>query len=182
MGHQTKVSELNGSPAAASKGLARNVGEFAHDVLTLAELQGRLLIADVQEFRQRMVIPGLVLLGGVMLGLACFPIALAGLAFALVEVLELSNATGFLLALVIGAVLSAVLCVIGWLQVRSHVAVLGRSKREFAHNLSWIKKVLERICPDVTPSTAGRRRGFATRQGDEPDIFPAPPARQRTRG
>ena len=53
MGHQTKISDQNGSPRSASKGLARDVGEFAYDVLTLAELQAQLFVADMQECGQR---------------------------------------------------------------------------------------------------------------------------------
>ena len=46
MGHQAKVSERNGSPETAPRALARDVGEFSHDVLTLAELQARLFVTD----------------------------------------------------------------------------------------------------------------------------------------
>ena len=120
------------------------MGEFAHDVFTLAELQAQLFVADVQECGQRVLVPGLVLLCGVALGLACFPIALAALALLLVQVFETSYAAGFLIAVVVGAVVSALLCVIGWLQVRKRVAVLRRSQQELVRNLRWIKKVLER--------------------------------------
>jgi uncharacterized membrane protein YqjE len=143
MGHQTKISEQNGSPAP-SKGLARDVREFAHDVLTLAELQTQLFVADVQECGQRVLVPGLVLLCGVALGLACFPFALAALALFLIQVFEISYAAGFLIAVVVGAVLSALLCVLGWIQVRKRVTVLRRSQQELVRNLRWIKKVLER--------------------------------------
>jgi uncharacterized membrane protein YqjE len=144
MGHQTKISEQNGSPQIASKGLARDLGEFADDVLTLAELQVQLLVSDMQECGQRARVPGLVLLCGVALGLACFPIALAALALLFIEVFETSYAAGFLIALVGGAVSSALVCAIGWLQVRERLAVLGRSQQELVRNLRWIKKVLER--------------------------------------
>ena len=144
MGHQTKISEQNGSPMAPSKGLARDVREFAHDVLTLAELQTQLFVADVQECGQRVLVPGLVLLCGVALGLACFPFALAALALFVIQVFEISYAAGFLIAVVVGAVLSALLCFLGWIQVRKRVTVLRRSQQELVRNLRWIKKVLER--------------------------------------
>jgi len=144
MGHQTKVSEQNGSPRIASKGLARDVGEFAYDVLTLGELQAQLLVADVNECGQRVLVPGLVLLCGVALGLTCFPIALAALALLVVQVVGTSYAAGFLIAVVVGAALSALLCVIGWYQVRERVTVLRRSQQALVRNLRWIKKVLER--------------------------------------
>ena len=144
MVHQTKISESNGSPKRDSKGLAGDVGEFAHDVFTLAELQGQLFVADVQECSQRVLVPGLALLCGVALGLACLPIALAASALWLVQFFEVSYAAGFLIVVAVGAVLSALLCVIGLLQIRKRVAVLSRSQQEFVRNLRWIKKVLQR--------------------------------------
>jgi len=144
MDHQTQVSERNGSPQAGRKTMARDVGEFAHDVLTLAELQAQLLAADVQECSRRVLVPGLVLVGGVALGLSCFPIAMAAVALLLIEIFELSYAAGFLTTAAVGAVLSAILSAIGWFLVRRRVAVLGRSRQELVRNLRWIKKVLER--------------------------------------
>ena len=144
MDQQTKISERNGSPEKASKALVRNAGEFAHHVVTLAELQAQLLVADAKECGQRVLGPGLVLLCGMALGLACFPIALAALALLFIQVFDTSYAAGFLLALAAGAVLSALLCVVGWLQVRNSLSVLRRSQLELVRNLSWIKKVLER--------------------------------------
>jgi uncharacterized membrane protein YqjE len=144
MGHQTKIAESNGSPQATSKGLARDVGEFAYDVFILAELQVQLFVADVKEYGQRVLVPGLAVLIGATLGLACFPFALAALALWLVQAFELSYAMGFLLAALVGAMASALLCVIGCVQIRKHAAVLGHSKQELIRNLNWIKKVLER--------------------------------------
>ena len=140
----TTINESNGAPKAASKGLARDVGEFAHDVLTLVELQTQLFVADAQECGRRVLVPGLVLLGGLVLGLTCLPLALAALALLVVQLFEISYAAGFLIAVVVGAVLSALLCTIGFFQVRQSVAVLGRSQQELVRNLRWVKKVLER--------------------------------------
>ena len=80
MGLQTNISEQNGASRVAPKALARDVGEFAHDVLTLAELQAQLFAADAQECGRRVLVPGLALLCGVVLGLTCLPLALAALA------------------------------------------------------------------------------------------------------
>jgi uncharacterized membrane protein YqjE len=144
MGHQTKINERNGSPQTAPKGLARDVGEFAHDVFTLAELQAQLFATDLQECSRRAFVPGLLLVGGVALGLSCIPFALAALALLLIQVFETSYATGFLLATVAGAMLSVLLCVSGWLLVRQRLTLLRRSQEELVRNLRWIKKVLER--------------------------------------
>jgi uncharacterized membrane protein YqjE len=144
MDHQTTINEQNGSPQTTPRAMARDVGEFAHGVLTLAELQAQLFAADVQECSRRVLVPGLVLLCGAVLGLACLPIALAALALLVIQVFEISYAAGFLIAAAVGAVLSALLGVIGLFQVRQRVAVLGRSQQELVRNVRWIKKVLER--------------------------------------
>jgi hypothetical protein len=144
MGHQTEVSERNGSPQTGPNGLARDVGEFAQDVLTLAELQAQLFVNDLQECSRRALVPGLVVICGASLGLACFPAALAALALLFIQVFETSYATGFVLAAIVGAMSSVLLCVIGWFQVRKRWAVLRRSQQELVRNLRWIKKVLER--------------------------------------
>jgi uncharacterized membrane protein YqjE len=144
MGHQTKINERNGSPQTAPKGLARDVGEFAHDVFTLAELQAQLFATDLQECSRRALVPVVFLLAGVALGLSCIPFALAALALLLIQVFETSYATGFLLATVAGAMLSVLLCVSGWLLVRQRLTLLRRSQEELVRNLRWIKKVLER--------------------------------------
>ena len=96
------------------------------------------------EYGQRVFAPGLALLCGVALGLACFPIGLAALSLLLVQVFGISYAAGFLIAAVVGTIVSALLCILGWIQVRERAAVLRRSQQELARNLRWIKKVLER--------------------------------------
>jgi hypothetical protein len=144
MDHQAKVSERNGSPSTTTNGLAQDVGEFAHNVLTLAELQAQLFASDVQECSQRVLVPALVLVAGIALGLACFPIALVAVALLLVEMFQASYAVGFLIAAAAGAVTSALLSTVGWLIVRKRAAVLGRSQEELIRNLRWLKKVIER--------------------------------------
>ena len=143
MDHQTQLNERNGTSESASRGFARGVGDFAHDVLTLAELQAQLLAADVQECRQRTLVPAVLLFCGVAVSLACFPIALTALALFLIQFFKTSYATGFLMAFVVGAVVGAWLSVIGWRQVAKRVAVLQRSQHELIRNLRWIKKVLD---------------------------------------
>jgi len=138
------MNAVDGAPSSAPKGLAGDVREFAHNVLTLAELQAHLFVADVQECGQRIMIPGIVLICGVVLGMACFPLALVVLALFLVQLFEVTYAMGFLIAFAAGAVLSALLVAIGYLQVRKHAILLQRSREELRRNLNWIKKVLKR--------------------------------------
>ena len=143
MDDQAKIDERNRTSKNASSGFAQGVADFTLDVLTLAELQAQLLAADVQECRQRVLVPGLMLLCGLAVGLACFPVGLTALAFCLVHSYTTSYATGFLTAFIVGAVLGAVLSVLGCLQVKKNLAVLRRSQNELIRNLRWIRKVLD---------------------------------------
>ena len=138
------MNQRNGSRETAPKAFARDMREFADDVFTLAELQAQLLVTDVQECSQRVKVPGLLLLAGLGLGSACLPIGLAALALWLVQIFEMSYAIGFLIATVAGAMLSMLLCGLGWFLVRQRLVVLRRSYEELVRNLGWIKKVLER--------------------------------------
>jgi Putative Actinobacterial Holin-X, holin superfamily III len=142
--HQTKVDRTNDSLEKNSKGLAQNVSVFTHDVFVLVELQAQLLATDIKECRQHALVPGLILLTGMSLGAACFPIVLTALALWLVQRFGLSYPEGFLAAGVLGAMTSTLLCSVGWLLVRRHLAVLGRSKEALIDNVQRIKKVLER--------------------------------------
>jgi len=140
---QPKTNERNGEWESASTGFARGVGNFTHDILTLAELQAQLLAADVQECRQRLLIPALLLFCGVAVTLACFPVALTALALFLVQQFNMTLPTGFLMAFIVGAVVGALLSVVGWRQVGKRLAVLRRSQHELIRNLRWIRKVLD---------------------------------------
>jgi len=142
MDQQTKIANRNGVPEIASQGLAGDVNTFVSDVLTLAELQSQLLDADVREFAGRGWIPSLVLIGGLALGLASLPIALITMALGLVQWLETSYFTAFLMVAVAAVIGSACMSIVGWIQLRQRTVVLRRSRDEFVRNLCWIKKVL----------------------------------------
>lgn len=120
------------------------MGTFAHDALTLAELQARLCAADMRECRQRVMAPLLVLFCGVAMSLACFPVALAALALIVVQAFQTSYAGGFLIACCAGAAIGILLCLVGWRKVSQRASVLKRSQHELIRNLRWIKEVLDR--------------------------------------
>ena len=144
MGRQTQMNERNGSQETAPRAFAPDMREFGHGAFTLAELQAQLLVTDVRECGQRVKVPSLLLLAGLVLGSACLPIGLAALALWLVQAFDMSYATGFLIATVAGAMLSMLLCGLGWFLVRQRLLVLRRSYEELVRNLGWFKKVLER--------------------------------------
>jgi uncharacterized membrane protein (DUF485 family) len=142
MNHRLNLEERNGPHQTTARSLRKDVGDFAHDVLTLAELQARLLVTDVKEISQNAKIPSLLIVCGMMFGMACTPIALVALALFVVEIFEVSYAIGFLVAAIIGAVFSGTLCAIGAYRLRNCIKVLNRSGRELKCNVSWLKNLL----------------------------------------
>ena len=138
------ISQKNESPEPIGSSLGSDMSDFLKGFSTLVELQAQLFVADVRECRQRGLLPGLVLLCGVTLGMGCFPVALVAIAMLLIQVFEISYAAGFLISVLAGAVLSGLLTMIGWFQVRKQMTFLQRSQQELVHNLRWLKKILER--------------------------------------
>jgi len=140
MADQTQINHSNtASPFELSGSLGSEVGEVAHDLLQLTELQSQLFLVEFREFGRRSFLPSLFLITGAMLGAACIPIALIAIAFALVELAKLSMATSFLIVLAVGLVGSVVLSIVGWMQMRKRIGFLPRSQEEFARNYRWIK-------------------------------------------
>jgi hypothetical protein len=144
MDKQANLNERNGVAGAATQGLAWDVGSLANDAVTLTELQTQLLAADVREYGRRVWFPSMILLAGLALGWAFFPIALVTIALGLVHYWAMSYLLAFLLVSVLAAIGSALLCIIGYKMVRGRAAVLSRSRNELLHNLRWIKRVLTR--------------------------------------
>jgi hypothetical protein len=144
MVNKTQVIQSNDASIEAADSLGDNVGGFAHDLLMLAELQAQLLLAEVLEFRQRSILPCLFLVSGLMLGTACFPIALITLALVLAQVANLSMAIAFLIVLGFGSVGSLLLTILGLLQVRKSKQFMPRSQEEFARNYQWMKSAFNK--------------------------------------
>lgn len=142
MADQTQINHSNKESSFELSGsLGNDVGEVAHDLLQLTELQSQLFLTEIREFGQRSILPSMFLITGVMLGAACFPIALIALAFVLVQLTNLSMAASFLIVLAVGLFGSVVLSIVGWLQMRKRISFLPRSQEEFALNYQWIKSV-----------------------------------------
>ncbi len=144
MDPQGNRDEQNKSSQNKSNGLGKDLGKLAHDVFTLADLQAQLLVTDVRELLQSAVVSSLLLLGGVLLGIACAPIALVSGAFFIVEIFEVSLAVGFLTVALMGASLSATLCTLAAYRLRKSRTFLERSRTELQCNLNWLRNVLGR--------------------------------------
>jgi hypothetical protein len=124
------------------EGIVGNVTEFGSNLLTLAELQGRLALYDAQESAGRAVLPVALTLGGTVLALASLPVLLIAGGYLL------SDATGWsigLSLLVCGAgalVLGGLLAFFFSRRIGASFESFRRSRDEFGRNLAWVKTVL----------------------------------------
>ena len=125
------------------KAVARNVGDLAHDIMELGELQTALLKVDVGQWSRQLTVPLIVLVGAAVLWLGTVPVLLSALAYVLVEFAEWSLALSYLVASLLGLAVGGVGAAFGWLKLRSSVSVFRRSQEEFSHNVRWLKQVLK---------------------------------------
>ncbi|HEX5104769.1 MAG TPA: phage holin family protein [Pirellulaceae bacterium] len=146
---QAQVKSTNGSAESPPRAVARSATEFIHDVLTLAELQGKLLVVDFRSGVRKLLWPTIGLAVGCVLALCCVPLALAALALAIAESTTLthSQALGLVLA---GAILAAAILVAGAaLYLRHSWTIFDRSRTELTRNVQWSKEMLRKLGRDA---------------------------------
>jgi uncharacterized membrane protein YqjE len=120
--------------------MTQNVSNFACDLVTLAELQAKLLAADFRESKRRLVWPLVLLPVSLVMLLACFPILLIGTAYLFQK--WLSVTASYFAAAGVGALLAIVLGYAGWRLLVSSIQLYRRSLNELDRNVQWLKMVL----------------------------------------
>lgn len=152
MDGQATVTISNGKAGAPATVIVRNLGDCARDVVELAELQARLLSLDLKQSVKRAVPPVILAVAALIFLLASFPVALAAVGYALVELADWSYTAAFFAAAGIGLLLAVAMALAAWVLVR-RITGFERSRAELAANLVWLKDVL---------SNSGRVRHRAT--------------------
>ena len=137
----------NGSTQSPPKGVAKGMGELAHDIVSLAELQLELFRVDCREGLRRILIPVALLLFAGIVAVGTVPIALILVAELLVQTAGLSRAAAFSIAAMSGVIVALAIGVVGWSYLRGVVRVFERSREELASNMAWIKHALKRPAP-----------------------------------
>ena len=138
---ETKMSSQNGKTQFPPQSVAHDVGEFAHDVVTLAELQTELLKVDLEDCVKRMILPIVLFSLALVVVLGSIPIALTAFACLLVAA-GLSYGVAFLLTALLGVFCAVGLGFLGWKGVSSMSKSFDRSRSEFSRNLRWVKRML----------------------------------------
>jgi len=159
---QADVTATNGRNELPPKAVARSTGEFLHDVTTLAELQGKLLLVDCKQGLSKLVMPIALTVLGVVIALGCVPIALAALAITLVQAFEFSLAASMWISLGVGLALAVIFTLAGYFWLRSGLWFLDRSYYEWQRNVAWAKDMMRRLSNISKPQPAPRTT-FSTR-------------------
>ena len=148
---ETSMNRRNGSTPSPPNGVAKDVGELTHDIVSLAELQFELFRIDCREGFKRMLVPVAVLLVAGVVALGTVPIALILVAEFLAQAAGLSRAAAFSIAAMSGFVVALAIGVVGWSYLRGVVRVFERSREELTCNMNWIKQSLKRPVEAESP-------------------------------
>jgi len=142
-----------GNPAAR---LGRNVSGYAHDVVTLVELQLRLFAVDLRDSSKTAGVGLGAIAAGVLTSLGAIPLIFVTIALALVEFAGWSQTASFGITALLGLVVGAGAAWFGWRRLLSAGKTFGRSKAEAVETLRWIKESLRPTEPDAAPETFSR--------------------------
>jgi len=148
---ETAMNRRNGSTRSPPNGVAKNMGELTHDIVSLAELQFELFRIDCRDGLKRILIPVAMLLVAGIVTAGTVPIVLILFAELLVQTANLSRAAAFSIAALGGFIVAAAMGLVGWSYARGVVRVFERSREELAGNMTWIKHALKRPSPIESP-------------------------------
>jgi hypothetical protein len=141
---ETTMNLRNGSTPAPPDGVAKDMGELTHDIVSLAELQLELFRNDCREGMKGLLIPVALLLVAGMVAAGTVPIALILLAEFLDQAAGLSRVAAFSIATLSGFIVAVALGFVGWSRIRGFGRVFERSREELTRNMTWIKHALKR--------------------------------------
>lgn len=152
---QTKINHHSSSETHP---LAGGVCDLTCDVISLAELQGQLLLADLREGRPHFVRSGLLLTVAPLLGLAGITLFVLGAASLLARYFAWDLASMQMLVAGIVIAVSSGLMWWGYQSLTLSARMLQRSRSEFTENIAWIKDVLQLSPQEVRHFAALRRQ------------------------
>ncbi|MEQ8791387.1 MAG: phage holin family protein [Pirellulaceae bacterium] len=122
--------------------LRSNVTELLHDITTIAELQAKLTMCDMQSSLRQARLPLAVGVSAVVLLLGAVPIGLTAAAESLVQYAEWTRPLAYLTVSGIAAAISIVMLALGGQALRRSSEPLQRSREELAENVRWIRRAL----------------------------------------
>jgi len=145
MANEAQVGNAGYDGSSPPRGVARSAGELVHDLMTLAELQGRLFFADARDGAGQILMPIVIAAVGVLVFIGCIPVALVALALLFVATTTLTQLQAFGLSLLIGLVLSALLTGGGIWYLRHGSGMFHRTQAEWQQNVKWARDAMKRL-------------------------------------
>jgi hypothetical protein len=142
MPHQTPLSR--DGQVSPTEGVRHGLAGLLHDVMTLAELQFKLLAVDARDASMRAVAPLALLSGAAVFALSALPLLLIALAQLLRDQAGWAPALATFVAVIVGLVFAALLAGAGILLLRRCLEPFVRSRDEFNRNVTWLKSALKR--------------------------------------
>jgi hypothetical protein len=118
------------------------VAEFSENLLSLAELQARLVALELQQNVAAAQISVPVILAGAVLAVVSLPLVLAGIAELLVSELGMKHGYALLSVAVVALAIAATAVALALGRLRRALAGFPISREEFARNLNWVRTVL----------------------------------------
>jgi len=137
------MNRTNGFTAAA-KDVKRGMGDVAHNVLALSELQAELFRLDAREAVTRLVVPIVLLAAAGAIALETIPVLVLLLAQVLVVAASLPTWLAMLIAVLVGFAAAAIVGFAGWHLLRAPFRAFQRSRDEFRRNVEWLKNAILR--------------------------------------
>ena len=145
------MNRNNGSIPEPPNGVAKDMGELTHDIVSLAELQFELFRNDCRKGLKGLLVPVALLLFAGIVAAGTVPVALIFIAEILAQAAGLSRAAAFSIAALGGFIAAAALGIAGWSRIRGVGAIFERSREELTRNMTWIKHVFEAAGADEGP-------------------------------
>ncbi len=139
-----RQAELNGHDVGdATVGeVTSHVSGLAYDLITLAELQARLLLLDVREASRRSAITVVFLAVMAVFTVSAVPVCLLGISELLIEYGEWHRAVAYLTVgglAALGALIGAMFAAKRLMKIGT---VFARSHQEFQDNLDFVKRLV----------------------------------------
>ena len=128
---ETTMNQRNGSTStpAPPNGVAKDMGELTHDIVSLAELQFELFRNDCREGMKGLLIPATLLLFAGIVAAGTVPVALICVAELLAQAAGLSRAAAFSITALGGFGVAVALGVTGWPRIHGVSRVFQRSRK-----------------------------------------------------
>ena len=143
------TEDLTGSPRVTNpkrlppENVARSIGGMFGDLLSLSELQLKLLKRDSSEAVSRTYFSIAILVVGLLVLFACLPVGMLAIVFVLHEFLELSMSVSLIIVVATGLFLGALLALIAYFKLKRVGNVFHRSQTELSKNVHWLKNSMD---------------------------------------